>query len=185
MHTGDIRQQFTAGRTGVYTHAALLKQGAGFSGRNKYRTRSPSDSGGPRGTRGFIFPWLRFNSAALIWLRVFVRVSNDLQRAASEPSRPMLFFLFACFLSPTLVQCYTPCRWIKVRYFSICRIISVEPHNVVVFFFFFFFNASISNTRKNNVMDTPKIQLYFIYLYGYWPLYIITDNRIQIQLYNI
>lgn len=68
-----------------------------------------------RGTRGFIFPWPRFNFAALIWLRVFVRVSNDLQRTTATVtpccfSCWLVFFFFAstafapfsCTLSPLL-----------------------------------------------------------------------------------
>jgi len=145
----DIRQQCT-GRACTHTRA-LSKQGAGFSGRNKYRTRPPPDLGGPRGTRGFIFPWLRFNSAALIWLRVFVRVSNDLQRAASEPRRAPCCFSCSPAFYPHPLAPIAACRWIKVRYFSICQVTSVpELHNTpyIFFYFFFFTRQCVKRARK-------------------------------------
>lgn len=84
----------------VHTHSP--KRGTGFSGSNKSNPPAIAvGPGGPRGTRGFIFPWLRFNFTALIWLRVFVRVSNDLQRRCLCANlAPCCFSCLPVFFSP-------------------------------------------------------------------------------------
>lgn len=124
-----------------------LGRGNRFSGCDKSNPprRPRAGAAGPRGARGFIFPWPRFNFAALIWLRVFVRVPNDLQRAATaapSPSLPSprahnphrtlphaLFFLFASFFFPVFFP-PSPAfdgslarsllsRWIRIQYFPV------------------------------------------------------------------
>lgn len=66
--------------TGPFFRATINRNRLPSTG---YGRRAPDGGKGNRGTRGFIFLWPRFNFVALIWLRVFVRVSNDLQRAAA------------------------------------------------------------------------------------------------------
>lgn len=86
------------------------------------RRWTPGSSTSPHtdGAHGFIFPWLRFKFTTLIWLRVFVRVSNDLQqRPRCFPCHPVLFssllafFSVAIYMAAHLIS--RVCRWIKKK----------------------------------------------------------------------
>lgn len=128
MHNvhGDIRQRSYMSRSCIHYTGTLQNGARSFPGAiNRTLPAAAVGPSGPRGTRGFIFPWLRFNFTALIWLRVFVRVSNDLQRrclcANLAPCCFSCLPVFFFFSATTHHQRFASCQWIKIQYFFVCQ----------------------------------------------------------------